>query len=85
MSDTPTPGNAERQSGYYWITCAGSEPEVAHYVDRQWWLTGVETALEAGVEVLIDRPLVAPPPPDRLAAAANEPVTVRSALPGSQS
>jgi hypothetical protein len=77
MSDTPTPGN-ERQAGYYWITCAGSEPEVAHYVDRQWWLTGVETPLEAGVEVLIDRPLVAPPLPDR--AAADTPVTVRSAV-----
>jgi hypothetical protein len=33
MSDTRTPGNeAERRPGYYRITCADSEPEVAHYL-----------------------------------------------------
>ena len=48
-----TPGEGERPPGFYWISVAGGSPEVAHFVEGEWWLTGLDSPVGDEIEVLI--------------------------------
>jgi hypothetical protein len=58
MSGAPDEG--DRPPGFYWISVAGGSPEVAHFVEGEWWLTGADSPVVDEIEVLIEQPLVPP-------------------------
>jgi hypothetical protein len=54
------PGEGDRPPGFYWISVAGGSPEVAHFVEGEWWLTGVDSPVVDEIEMLIEQSLVPP-------------------------
>jgi hypothetical protein len=57
----------DRPPGFYWISVAGGSTEVAHFVEGEWWLTGVDSPVVGEIEILIEQPLVPPALRNRLA------------------
>jgi hypothetical protein len=39
---------------------ASGSPEIAHFVEGEWWLTGVDGPVVDEIAVLIEQPLVPP-------------------------
>ncbi len=46
----------DREQGFYWVSEAGDEPEIALWQDGEWWVPGDEEAAPpATIQVLSER------------------------------